>query len=194
MQCRSKTTIILRIIWVKFCYHWFSFLNAFEIENTMSLWWNVIKTLCGQYESNRIACIISWLEFARNIAKFNIDWTICNVDKDWSKFTKWTTWISPYCPWFKFFKNISSSKKSFQWKVMWNPWKDNMVQTVFYLDLSFLYVLLIKIDQCFLNGRYRSNHIVCDSNFLKTFEIEKKAWAFNENLIESLKRKIMVKP
>ena len=111
MQCRSKTTIILRIIWVKFCYHWFSFLNAFEIENTMSLWWNVIKTLCGQYESNCIACIISWLEFARNIAKFNIDWTICNVDKDWSKFTKSTIWISPYCPWLKLFKNISSSKK-----------------------------------------------------------------------------------
>ena len=46
--------------------------------------------------------------------------------------------------------------------------KDIMVQTVFYLDLSFLYVLLIKIDQCFLNGRYRLNHIVRDSNFLKT--------------------------
>ena len=30
------------------------------------------------------------------------------------------------------------------------------------------------IDQCFLNGSYRSNHIVCDSNFLKFFETEKK--------------------
>ena len=49
-----------------------------------------------------------------------------------------------------------------------------MVQTVFYLDLSFLYVLLIKSGQCFLNGRYRSNHFVYDSNFLKTFETEKK--------------------
>ena len=107
----QKTIIILRTIWVQFCYLQFSSLNAFEIENSMSLWWNVIKTLCGQYGSNLIARIVSWLEFARNIAKFNIDRTICNVDKDWSKFTKWTIWISPYCPWLKFFKNISSSKK-----------------------------------------------------------------------------------
>ena len=41
-------------------------------------------------------------------------------------------------------------------------------------NLSLLYVLLIKIDQCFLNGRYKSNHIVGDSNFLRTFETEKK--------------------
>ena len=107
----GKTTIISRAIWVKFCYLQFSFLNAFKIENSMSLWWNIIKTLSGQYGSNCIVCIISWLEFARNIAKFNINQTICNVDKDWSKFTKRTIWISPYCPWLKFFKNISSSKK-----------------------------------------------------------------------------------
>ena len=106
-----KTTIILRAIWVKFCCLWFSFWNAFETEDSMSLWWNVMKTLCGQYGSNHIVRIVSWLEFARNIAKFNIDRTICNLDKEWSKFTKWTIWISPYCPWLKFFKNISSSKK-----------------------------------------------------------------------------------
>ena len=88
-----------------------SFLNAFEIESSMNLRWNVIKTLCRQYESNRIVRNVCWLEFARNIAKFNIDQTICNADKDRSKFTKWTIWISPYCPWLKFFKNISSSKK-----------------------------------------------------------------------------------
>ena len=49
-----------------------------------------------------------------------------------------------------------------------------MAQTVFYLDLSLLYVLLINIDQYFLNGRYRSNHFVRGSDFLKTFETEKK--------------------
>ena len=32
-----------------------------------------------------------------------------------------------------------------------------------------------------------------DWNFLKTFETEKEALGFNENLIESLNRKIMVK-
>ena len=67
-------------------------------------------------------------------------------------------------------------------------------QSVFYLDLSLLYVLLIKIDQCFLNGRFRANHIFCDSNLLKTFETEKKACAVNENVVEFLKRKITVKP
>ena len=82
------TTIILRTIRVKFCYPQLSFLNVFETENSMSLWWNVIKTLCEQYGSNHLVCIVSWLEFPRNIAKFNIDQTICNVDKDWSKFTK----------------------------------------------------------------------------------------------------------
>ena len=106
-----KTTIILRTIWAKFCYLTFIFLNAFEIENSMSLWLNIIKTLCGQYESNHIVCIVSCL----------------------------------YC-----------------------------------------FMCLMKIDQCFLNGRYRSNNIVRDSNFSKTFEIEKKAWTFNENLIGSL--------
>ena len=51
----------------------FSFLIAFEIENSIGLWWNIIKTLCGQYGSNRIVRIVSWLEHARNIAKLNID-------------------------------------------------------------------------------------------------------------------------
>ena len=37
------------------------------------------------------------------------------------------------------------------------------------------------------------HNIVHDSNFLLTFETEKKH-TFNENLTESLKRKIMVKP
>ena len=60
--------------------------------------WNFIKTLYWRSGSNRIVRIISWLEFARNIAKFNIDWTICDFDKHWSKFTKWTIWINPYCP------------------------------------------------------------------------------------------------
>ena len=51
-----------------------------------------------------------------------------------------------------------------------------MVQTIFYLDLSLLLVLLIKTDQCFLNGQYSSNQINRDSNFLnfKDFEREKK--------------------
>ena len=37
---------------------------------------------------------------------------------------------------------------------MENRRKDNMVPTVLYLDLCLLYLFLIKIDQCFLNGRY----------------------------------------
>ena len=118
MQRRSETIIILRTIWVKFCCLRFSFLNAFETENSMSLWRNVIKTLWGQYGPNHIVRIVSWLEFPRNIAKLNTDRTINNVDKGWSKFTKWATWISPYCPWLKFFKNISSSKKELRWKLM----------------------------------------------------------------------------
>ena len=49
-----------------------------------------------------------------------------------------------------------------------------MIQSVFYLDLSSLYVLGIRIGQCFLNERYRSNHAVRDYCFLKSFETEKK--------------------
>ena len=84
------------------------------------------------------------------------------------------------------------AKKSFDENIC-RILKRTAFQSAFYLDLSLVHVLLIKIDQCFLNGRYRSNHIVCDSNFLKTWN-RKKTWAFNKNLIESLKRKIMVKP
>ena len=116
MQRRSKTIIILRTIWFKVCCLQFNFLHAFEIENSMSLWWNVIKTLCGQYGSNSIVCIVIWLEFAWNIAKLNIDRNIyiMLIKIDQSLLAKWTIWISPYCPWLKFFKNISSSNKSFQ--------------------------------------------------------------------------------
>ena len=115
MQHRLKIIIKLRTIWVKFYCLRFSFLNKFEIENSMSPWWTITKTLCGQYGSNCIVHIVSWLEFARNISKFNIDWTVYNVDKGWSKFTKQTVWISLYCP---LYCPFSSSKKSFWWKLM----------------------------------------------------------------------------
>ena len=64
--------------------------NEFDIENSMSLWWNFIKIVYGQYGSNSIVGIVSWLEFARNIVKLNIDRSICHFDKEWPKFTKWT--------------------------------------------------------------------------------------------------------
>ena len=113
MQCRSKKKkIILRTIWVKLhCLKFNCLNNAFEIENCMSLWWNFIKILYGQYGSDCIVCIVSWSEFARNIIKLNIDQSISDFDKDWSKFTKWAIWINTYCPWLSFFRNISSSKK-----------------------------------------------------------------------------------
>ena len=38
-----------------------------------------------------------------------------------------------------------------------------------------------------LKGQYGSNHIVPNSNFLKTFEIEKKIGGFVRNLIRLLK-------
>ena len=148
----------------------------------------------GQYGSNCIVGIVSWLEFAWNITKCNIDRTIYNVDKDWSKFTKWTIWISPYCPWLKFFKNISSSKKELSMET---------------------YVESLK-------GQYGSNRILSWSEFpisafdknwsmlskwtilvkpycpwfklLRPLKQKKKAWTFDEKLIESLKRKLTVKP
>ena len=54
-----------------------------------------------------------------------------------------------------------------------------MVESVFYLDLRLLYVLLIKIDQCFLN----SIELYCPGfKFLKTtFETERK----REPLVET---------
>ena len=142
--------------------------------------------------------VLSVSEFARNIVKLNIDRSICHFDKEW-----------PKCPWVNFFKNTSSSEKKLLMETYVEYLKGNMVNWLtrfkHSLDQSLLrtlqkptmielYVNLIKSDQCFLNGWYRSNHSVCDSNFLKTFETEKKAWAFNKNLIESLKRKITVKP
>ena len=58
---------------------------------------------------------------------------------------------------------IQVKKKSFPKEKLG---KDNTVQTTFYLDLTLPFVFLIKTDQCFLNGPYSSNQIVCDSNFL----------------------------
>ena len=159
----------------------------------MSLWWKVIKPLCGQYGSNHIVGIVSWLEFVWNIAKFNKDQIICNVDKDWSKFTKWTIWISLYWPWLKFFKNILSSKKELSMETYVESLKSEYSSNRILSWFEFPICTFDKIDQCFLNGKYRSNHFICHSNSLKTFETEKKSWNFNENLIESLKRKITVK-
>ena len=45
--------------------------------------------------------------------------------------------------------------------------------TILNLELSFLHALLKTIDQYFLNGPCRSNHIVRDLSFLKIFELEK---------------------
>ena len=131
----------------------------------MSLWWNVIKTLWRQHGSSHIVCIVSWLEFARNIAKFNADQTICNVDKNWSKFTKWTIWISLYCLWLKFFKNISSNKKELLMETYVESLKGEYNSNPI-LSWSEFHMLLIKIEQCFLNGQYRSNHIVCEKEKL----------------------------
>ena len=66
--------------------------------------WNFIKTLYGQYGSNRIVRTISWSEFARNNGKFYIDRTIWDFDKEWSNFNKWTICINPYCSQLKNFK------------------------------------------------------------------------------------------
>ena len=147
------------------------FSNAFETENSMSLWWNLRKMLYGQNGSNYIACIVSSSEFARNILKFKIDRCICDFDKYWPKFTKWTVRINTYCPWLEFWKNISSSKKEL-----------SMEHYVEYLKGQ--YSSLTNMVQTFTWSEY----------FVKTFETEKKAWAFNGNLIGSLKRKITVKP
>ena len=86
------------------------------IQFLKSIWnkkWNFIKTLYGQYGSNCIVRIISWSEFARSIAKFNIDWTIWDFDKDWSKFTKWTIRINPYCPQLKIFQKYFNISRAF---------------------------------------------------------------------------------
>ena len=45
-----------------------------------------------------VLSVLSLSEFARKIAKFNISQTMCDFDKDWSKFIKWTTWVNPFCP------------------------------------------------------------------------------------------------
>ena len=173
MQCRSKK-IILRTIWFKLCCLQFNFLNAFEIENSMSLWWNFIKILYGQYGSNRIVHIVSWSEFARNIVKFNIDRSICDLDKDWPKFTKCTIWINTYCPWLKFFKNISSSKKELSMETYVKSLNGeygsstNMVQAFawseFATDVPKVKIdwTIWKIDQSLLNGHYASTRIVPD--------------------------------
>ena len=166
--------ITLRTIYIKMCCLLLNFLNALEIENSMSLWWNLIKILYGQYGSNHV-CIVSWSEFARNIVKFNTDRSMCDFDKDWPKFTKWTTWINMYYPWLKFFKNISSSKKELSMEtyveyskgnmVHWLTWfkhllDQNLLQTLQKSTQIELYVILIKINQSLLNGHYRSTHIV----------------------------------
>ena len=75
------------------------------------LWWNFLKALYEQYGSNFIVCFISLAEFARNIANFVINQTICDFDKDWSKFVTWTVWINRYSAWLKFFKNNSRIQK-----------------------------------------------------------------------------------
>ena len=108
MQCRSKKTkeqklkIILRTIWVKLYWLWFSFFNTFEIK----LLWAFDETSFKNLMDNMAQIVLFVLPFDQNLlettAKFTMGWIICEFDK---------LWINSYCPWLKFFKNTSSSKK-----------------------------------------------------------------------------------
>ena len=101
-KCKAnwqKKKIISKTIWVKLYCLWFNFLNVFEIENSMSVWWDFMKILNGQYGSNLIAHIASYSEFLRNIAKFNIGQAICTFDKWLFKFSKWTLYASRWLAW-----------------------------------------------------------------------------------------------
>ena len=139
------------------CYLWFNFLNAFEIENTMRFWWNFIKTLYGQYGSNRIVRIVSWLEFARNVAKFNIDRIICDFDKDWSNFTKLTIWINPYCPWLNFLKIFQVEKKELSMETYVQLWKGQYGSK---FDQHGSNILLIWICYKHWKVQHRSNYML----------------------------------
>ena len=95
----DQKKIISKTIWVRLCCLWFNFLNVFEIENSMSVWWDFMKILNRQYGSNLIAHIASYSEFLRNIAKFNIGQTICAFDKLIFKFSKWTLYALRWLAW-----------------------------------------------------------------------------------------------
>ena len=95
----DQKQIISKTIWVRLCCLWFNFLNVFEIENSMSVWWDFMKILNRQYGSNLIAHIASYSEFLRNIAKFNIGQTICAFDKLIFKFSKWTLYALRWLAW-----------------------------------------------------------------------------------------------
>ena len=153
----------------------------------------LLKTLCGQYGSNRIVRIVSWLEFVRNIAKFNTDRIICNVDTDWSNFIKWTIWIKPYFPWLKFFKNISSSKKELSMESYVESLKGQYGSNRILSWSEFAICAFDKYWSIFPKWTIQVKPFCSWFRFLKDFWNRKKAWTFNENLIESLKRKITVK-
>ena len=97
------------------------------------------------------------IKIATNIAKVNIDQTICEFGKDWSKFTKWTLWINPYCPWLKIFQ-VAKKELLMEIYIYVESLKGRYVSI--HIDLSLLYVLLIKIDQCFLMDDNNSQTIL----------------------------------
>ena len=84
-----------------------------------------------------VLSVLSLSEFARKIAKFNINQTICDFDKDWSKFIKWTTWINLYCPWLKFFKNISSSNKELSMEAYVGSLKGQYGSNIFLIRICY---------------------------------------------------------
>ena len=168
----------------------------------MKLYKNFIWTIWVIY----IVHIVAWSEFARNIVEFNIDWSICDwkilnyTEVYWSIFDKiYQSLLNGHygsnciVPDNNFFKNISSSKKELSVEIYVESLKGQSI-SICILSWSEFAICAFDKNWCFLNGWYRSNHIVCDSNILKTCETEKKTWAFHENLIQSLKRKITVKP
>ena len=73
--------IILREIWVKLCWLWFNFLNTFKIQ----LLWAFDETL-QNFIGNMGETVLFVLSFDQNlletITKFNIDWIVCDFDKD----------------------------------------------------------------------------------------------------------------
>ena len=78
----KKLKIILRTIWVKLYWLWFSFFNTFEIK----LIWAFDETSFKNFMDNMSQIVLLVLPFDQNlletIAKFTMGWIICEFDKD----------------------------------------------------------------------------------------------------------------
>ena len=101
---------------------------SFRLKFLLDPWKN---NIWDPWKNNRGQSVLPLGQNLLEILKKIQQRTIFVFYKSWSNFSETTVWVNLYCRWFKFFKRCLKQKWNtrFWWKLIKNPWENNMGQT-----------------------------------------------------------------